>query len=135
MRAVLIENGVVVQKAAPGRTAGEMGQSWVDAPDEVSPGFTFDGTVFVPPEPAPPPVPTRVTMRQGRLALLAVGLLDTVEGAINGIADPVERRATQIDWEYAAEIRRDSPLIASLGPALGLTGAQIDELFVAAAGF
>lgn len=84
--------------------------------------------------PAQPVVPFAVSMRQGRLALLAAGLLDAVDAGIAGIVNPVERRAAQIDWEYATEIRRDSPLIASLGPALGLSEAQIDELFIAAAG-
>ncbi|MFM9829724.1 MAG: hypothetical protein ACKVOB_13445 [Sphingomonas sp.] len=75
-----------------------------------------------------------VSMRQARLALLGAGLLDDVEAAINGIADAAARTAAQIDWEYATEVRRVSPLVASLGPALGLTDAQIDALFVAAAG-
>lgn len=132
MRAVLIENGTVVQKAALGRTAEQLGEGWVDAPENVSPGFAFDGTSFIAPPPPPPSVPARVSMRQGRLALLGVGLLDTVEAAIASIADTTERRAAQIDWEYATEIRRTSPLIASLGPALGLSEAQIDQLFIAA---
>ena len=79
-----------------------------------------------------PIVPQAVTMRQARLALLAVGLLDDVENAIDAIPDVTARRAALIDWEYATDVRRDSPLIAQLGPALGLTNAQIDELFIAA---
>jgi hypothetical protein len=79
-----------------------------------------------------PVVPHTVTMRQARLALLAVGLLDDVEDAIEAIPDLKTRRAAQIDWEYATDVRRDSPLIAQLGPNLGLTDAQIDELFIAA---
>lgn len=133
MRAVLIENGVVVQKAAPGRTAEQLGEGWVDAPEEVSPGFTFDGEAFTAPPPPPPTVPVAVSMRQGRQALLRVGLLDAVDAAIAGITDPLERRTAQIDWQHATEIRRASPLIASLGPALGLSEAQIDSLFIAAA--
>lgn len=85
--------------------------------------------------PAPPPaVPASVSMRQGRKALASVGLLKAVDAAISSIADPAQRIDAQIDWEYATEIRRQSPLIASLGPALGLTDAQIDGLFIAAAG-
>lgn len=80
-----------------------------------------------------PVVPQIVTMRQARLALLSVGLLDDVEDAIESIPDLKTRRAAQIDWEYATDVRRDSPLIVQLGPSLGLTGTQIDELFILAA--
>jgi hypothetical protein len=32
-------------------------------------------------------------------------------------------------WEYCVEVRRDNALIAGAQAALGLTAAQIDELF------
>lgn len=78
-----------------------------------------------------PVVPQAVTMRQARLALLMVGLLDNVEAAIAAIPDTTMRRAAEIEWEYATEVQRNSPLTAQLGPNLGLTNAQIDELFIA----
>jgi len=78
---------------------------------------------------APPvTVPASVSMRQARLALLGAGLLDTVEAAIAG-AGP----AAKIEWEYAQEVQRASGLVPSLATALGMTSAQIDALFVAAA--
>lgn len=79
----------------------------------------------------PRPTPAAVSMRQARLALLSAGLLAAVDAAIASMPSP-EREAAQIEWEYAAEVRRDSPLIAALAPALDLTGDQIDALFVAA---
>jgi hypothetical protein len=85
-------------------------------------------------EAPPPPPPEAVTARQARLALLGAGLLDNVEGALAAIPDPLSRRAAQIEWEYALEIRRDSPLIAALAPLLGLTDEQVDDLFRAAEG-
>lgn len=90
------------------------------------------GAVEVPEPPAPPqpplPIPQTVSPRQARLALLAAGLLDDVEATIT--AAP---RSVQIDWEFANEIRRDNPVIASMAATLNLTEAQIDDLFVAAA--
>lgn len=80
-----------------------------------------------------PPVPDTVSMRQARLALLAAGILDSVEPAIASIADPVQRRAAEISWEYSAEVTRDSALVAALGTDLGLTDSDIDILFRAAA--
>ncbi len=82
---------------------------------------------------AKPPVPQSVTMRQARLALLGAGLLDDVDAAIAAIPDPVQRKAAQIEWEYAAIVERNSALIQQLAPALGMTEAQMDELFVVAA--
>ena len=38
-----------------------------------------------------------------------------------------------IYWEYAAEIERSSPRTLELAAALGLTPAQVDALFIAAA--
>lgn len=73
--------------------------------------------------PAAPPV-TQVTMRQARLALLAAGLLDDVEAMI-AQAD----RAVRIEWEYATVVDRSSPLVVTIGSALGLTDAQLDALF------
>jgi len=77
-------------------------------------------------------VPAVVTMRQARLALLAAGKLAGVEAALAGLPSP-EREAAQIEWEYAAEVRRDNPIIALVAPALELDDAAIDALFVAAA--
>jgi hypothetical protein len=75
-----------------------------------------------------PHVPYSISPGQARMALLNAGLLDQVEAAV-AAAD----KATQIAWQYATEIRRTDPLITTLGTALGLTAAQIDALFVAAA--
>lgn len=79
-----------------------------------------------------PAVPVSVSMRQAKRALLAAGLLDLADQAIAGIADDTERRAAQIDWTSATDVRRDWPLVASIAQALGLTDQQIDQLFVAA---
>lgn len=78
----------------------------------------------------PPPVPQRVTRRQARLALLQAGLLGQVEEMMTAPATPA---AVRITYEDATEWWRDDPLVASLGGALGLTAADIDELFRAAA--
>ena len=109
--------------------------AFIDAPEDfdisrLDEHRVVDGQVVLPP---PPPV-TTVTMRQARLALLNAGLLDDVEAAIAAIPDETQRRAAQIEWEYAAIVERNSALIQQLAPALGLTEAQMDELFATAAG-
>lgn len=74
----------------------------------------------------PPYAP--VTPRQARLALLAAGLLDQVESAVNTAGG-----ATKLTWDYATQVRRKDPLITQIGASLNLTAAQIDALFVYAA--
>ena len=71
-------------------------------------------------------IPQVITMRQARLQLLEVGLLDDVEALV------ALDRKSQIEWEYASEVYRQSPLIESVKGALNLTDAQIDNMFVEA---
>lgn len=78
-------------------------------------------------------VPVSVTPRQAKLALLSAGLLDDVEAAIEAIADATTKRVAQIEWEYAQEVRRDWPLLNAVAAQMGMTDAQIDELFTLAA--
>lgn len=73
-------------------------------------------------------VPEVVTMRQARLALLGAGLLAQVNTAVANMPG-AEGDAARIEWEYAQEVRRDSPLVAALSAAFGWTSAQLDDLF------
>lgn len=76
-------------------------------------------------------VPTVVTMRQARLALLQQGLLFQVQTAIDSLPSP-QKEAAQIEWDYSSEVHRDKPFVQLLGAALGLTEEQLDNLFVLA---
>ena len=78
-------------------------------------------------------VPEVVTMRQARLALLGAGLLAQVNTAVANMPG-TEGDAARIEWEYAQEVRRDSPLVAGLSAALGLTDETLDNLYKVAAG-
>lgn len=78
--------------------------------------------------PAVVAVPEVVTMRQARLALLGAGLLAQVNTAVANMPG-AEGDAARIEWEYAQEVRRDSPLVAALSAAFGWTSAQLDDLF------
>lgn len=78
--------------------------------------------------PGIPRVPQVVTRRQALLALLAAGKLDAVEQQMSSAP-----RAVQIAWEAAGTFERASPLIEAMGPAVGLSPADIDALFIEAA--
>ena len=77
-------------------------------------------------------VPQSVTMRQARLALLGAGVLSAVDAAIAAMDEPA-KAAALIAWEYSTEVQRSFGLVSQLAPALGLTDAQVDALFIAAA--
>ena len=75
-----------------------------------------------------PAVPSVVTMRQARLALLQAGVLPLVESAIASMESP----AAQIEWDYSQEVNREQPLVKQLAEALNLTSDQLDNLFLEA---
>jgi hypothetical protein len=73
-------------------------------------------------------IPTVVSMRQARLALLQFGVLSQVNLAIANGND-----ADKIAWEYATEVRRSDALVTNMATALGLNEASLDSLFSLAA--
>ena len=79
---------------------------------------------IVPYVPPPPVIPQSITIRQARLALLGAGLLDTVNAGMAGMG-----QSAQIEWEFASEVQRSNPLIGAMAAALGMTDAQLDDLF------
>lgn len=73
-------------------------------------------------------VPAVVSMGQARAALIRTGMFDTVNNAI--LASPDAEMKS--NWEYRTEVRRDWPELVTLTAALGITDAQLDELFLLA---
>ena len=130
MRAHVIENGVVVNTVEveslgvlPGLVAAQ-GNEGI--------GWLYDGINFTSPPPPTPSVPTEVTMRQARSALLENGLLANVQPAINSLSEPDKTKA-QIEWEYSNALQRSNPFVGVLGTALGLSSQDLDDLFIQAA--
>lgn len=70
-------------------------------------------------------VPNSITMRQAKLHLLELGLLDEVESIISS------NRAWQIEWS-SSTVERVSPLIEVLKTTLALTDDVVDDMFIAA---
>jgi hypothetical protein len=76
-------------------------------------------------------VPSSVTMRQARLALLAEGKLSDVQVAIDSLQSPMKEQA-QIEWEYASDVEITNPLIVNLMGVLGFTDTDLENLFIEA---
>ena len=64
-----------------------------------------------------------ITMRQARLYLLGAGLLSQVDSIVS------QNEAWKIEWEYATEVQKDTPLVLALAQKLGLTSEAIDLMF------
>lgn len=71
-------------------------------------------------------IPNSITMRQARLHLLDLELLDDIESFIS------QDRRWQIEWEYATEILRDSKLIEAVKLSLGLDDDVVNNMFIKA---
>jgi len=80
----------------------------------------------------PPPAPASVTRRQARQALLLAGLLSQVQPAIDAIPNAAMRAMVQIEWDDSNEFDRYRPALIGLATALGMTSAQLDQLFITA---
>jgi hypothetical protein len=80
--------------------------------------------------PEPADIPTvsipDISMRQARLALLADGLLATVNLTITTAEQ-------EIWWEYSTVVERSNPLVIEVLTALGKTDEEIDTMFIGAA--
>lgn len=111
---------------------------WVEVLDAEAPevGWSYDGLEFAPPavETAVIVVPDEVPMASARIVLLRNGVDDAaVKAAIAAsLATDAAKAEALIDWEFRPMVRRTSSLTQTLGPALALTEAQIDAMFVAA---
>ena len=74
------------------------------------------------------PPPVAVSMLQARLAINAAGLRSKVDAALSAASQDV-----QDYWNLSPTIERSHPIVAQICAALGLTDAQMDQLFKAAA--
>jgi hypothetical protein len=89
-----------------------------------------EGNTPEPYVPPPPPIPATVTRFQALAVLAAGGYLDAVR---TYIATLDQNNVQRLAWENATDWERSSPTLNALATMLGLTDAQVDELFIAAA--
>lgn len=131
MRMALVRDGVVenVIEADPDFNPGE---GVVMIPSEIAgPGWAHDAFGLRPPPSVEDvaDVPVQIALWQARAVLERHNLLAAANSAVTLAGDEVLRAV----WEYGNVISRSSPGLAALANALGLSGADVDELFREAA--
>jgi hypothetical protein len=66
-----------------------------------------------------------------RLALLEMGLLDSVQAYFDSLDDTVKAKIAII-WEYSTEINKGHPLIQNMVEGMEMLEETLDEIFVKA---
>ena len=73
-----------------------------------------------------------VSPRQIRLALIEkFGSLQPIEDLLNSLPEPMKSVA-KVEWEYSIAFKRTRPLVIQMAAMLGMTSAQVDELWTRA---
>lgn len=137
MRYAIIESGIVVNIIESGADfAKQIGAIPAEAGGtHAAIGGTWDGTAFGPtvPSPAPeaeaPSVPESVTRAQGKAALIQEGLWPSVLEYISSIEDPTARALADVALNDTKDWMRTSPFLAAAAAHIGLSDAQLDNLF------
>lgn len=99
--------------------------AFVTCPDECTTSWTYDGTTFNPPVEA---LVSVITPRQIRFVLNKYNLRQAVEAAV-AAAD----QETKDWWEFSLDFQIDHPVLQSMAEGLGLTQAQVEQMFIEAA--
>ena len=71
-------------------------------------------------------IPRSLTRRQFKLALIRLGLFETVENMVAATSD-LELRVT---YQEAQDFERNHPMILQMAEYLGKTDAELDDLFI-----
>lgn len=77
-------------------------------------------------------VPSEITKRQGRQQLIIMGLISSVQTAIDAISDATEKALIQSFWDDSTVYERYHPQMIALSSAIGLDEASLDAAFIAA---
>lgn len=88
------------------------------------------GSVIIPTDPM---VPMLVSRAQGKAALIQSGLWPQVLSYVESITDPTAKALAEVALNDTTEWRRDSPFLTEAATAIGLTQADLDQLFISAA--
>ena len=84
-------------------------------------------------EAAPVVVPQQITRAQGKATLIKTGRWSAILAYVETISDPTEKAMAQVAVHDTLNWERTSPTVIQAAAALGMTSAELDELFISAA--
>jgi len=88
---------------------------------------------YMPPHTVLAPAPASVTRAQGKAALIRAGKWNMVLAYVASIKSPTERALAEVAMNDTTEWLRTSPFLNAAADAIGLSQAQLDDLFREAA--
>ncbi|MFZ4807459.1 MAG: hypothetical protein ACOYLQ_09400 [Hyphomicrobiaceae bacterium] len=123
---VRIANQAIVE-IAPLGAVFHVDAGFLEAPDSVQVGWVYSNGNFSPPTASADPVPQQVTLWQARSACRIAGVFDQINTYVEAHADalPILYEA----WNYGNTVSRNGQFVTTIGPSLGLTDAELDQLF------
>ena len=76
-------------------------------------------------------VPQEVQLWRARTVLKLLGMEQVIEVALNSLDEPLKTGALYI-WQLGTTVERNSQTVLLLQTVLGLTDAQVDDIFIQA---
>ena len=76
-------------------------------------------------------LPQEVQLWRARTVLKLLGMEQVIEIALNSLEEPTKTGALYI-WQFGTTVERNSQTVLLLQTVLGLTDAQVDDIFIQA---
>lgn len=131
MRFAIVENGTVINvvRANDQSSASLLFPGCIDVTGtSYGVGDAYNGSSFS--KAASFPVPQSVSPLQIRLALLSLGILETIKTAVENASGEILEM-----WRYAKSFDRDDTSINQMASTIGISQQELDNIFIIAAGF
>lgn len=85
-----------------------------------------EGASLTPPQTAP----FSISTAQGQLALIEYGKYQAAVDFINAIPDPIEKLKAEVNFYRRNDWQRDNPTLLALAQGLGISEAELDQMFI-----
>lgn len=76
-----------------------------------------------------PPI-TEISTAQGHLALIEYGKYQAAVDYIEAIPDPVEKLKAEVNFYRRNDWQRSNPTLLALAQGLGISDAELDQMFI-----